>query len=135
MLLFPAAPVRSIVLLASLVRPLATPVLTTPERVEKISAFPIPRMRQEANSTVAAVGRTDCPPQRIAQDGIQRDLILTNKRKDAIVPMPIRAKRKEFPDGYDKNARFSVKMLRELCMSLSYPLDASASRGRAGIFL
>jgi hypothetical protein len=47
----------------------------------------------------------------IAQDGIERDLILTNKRASAIVLMPIRAKFKEFPGGYDKNARFSVKML------------------------
>jgi hypothetical protein len=48
--------------------------------------------------------------------------------------MPIRAKRKKFPDGYDKNARFSVKMLIVFCMSSSYPLDAKSSSGRARIF-
>ena len=83
---------------------------------------------------MAAVHRTACQTGMIAQDGIQRELILTNKRTSAIVLMPIRAKRKEFPDGYDKNARFSVRMLILLCMSSSYSLDANASRGRAGIF-
>jgi hypothetical protein len=48
--------------------------------------------------------------------------------------MPIRAKRKKFPDGYDKNARFSVKMLIVFCMSSSYSLDAKSSSGRARIF-
>jgi hypothetical protein len=71
----------------------------------------------------------------IAQDGIQRQLILTNKRTDAAVLMPIRAERKEFPDGYDKNARFSVRMPSVFSMPSSYSLDAKASRGRARIFL
>jgi len=62
-------------------------------------------------------------------------LILTNKRTGALVPMPIPAKRKELADGYDKNAKFSVRILMLLCMSPSYSLDAIASRGRAGIFL
>ena len=71
----------------------------------------------------------------LAEDGIQRQLILTSKRTDAVVLMPIFGDPKEFPDGYDKNARFSVKMLIVLCMSPSYSLDAIASRGRPGIFL
>ena len=83
---------------------------------------------------MAAVDRTACQTRMIAQDGIERQLILTNKRTGAVVLMPIRAKRKEFPDGYDKNARFSVRMLIVLCMSSSYSLDANASRRRAGIF-
>jgi hypothetical protein len=123
------------VLLASLVRLLATMVLTATERAEEIPPIRISRMRQEANATVAAGDRTACQTGMIAQDGIQRDLILTNKRTDAVVLMPIRAKRKEFPDGYDKNARFSVTMLIRFCMSSSYPFDANASSGRAGIFL
>jgi hypothetical protein len=69
----------------------------------------------------------------VAQDRIERDLILTNKRASAIVLVPIRAKRKEFPDGYDKNAKFSVKMLVSFTPS-SYELDAHASRSRARFF-
>ena len=110
-------------------------VLTATELAAEVSPIRIPRMRQEANSTVAAMDRTACQIGMIAQDGFHRDLILTNKRTSAVGLMPIRAKRKEFPDGYDKNARFSVRMLRLLCMSPSYSLDANASSGRAGIFL
>lgn len=110
-------------------------VLTATELAAKIPPMGIPRMRQEANATVAAVDRTACQTRMIAQDGIQRQLILTNKRTDAVVLMPIRAKRKEFPDGYEQNPRVSVRMLIVLCMSPSYPLDANASSGRAGIFL
>jgi len=122
-------------LLAPLVGLLATVVLTATERTAEIPPICVPRMRQKANSTVAAVDRTACQIETIAQDGIERELILTNKRTSAIVLMPIRAKRKEFPGGYDKNARFSVKMLIVLCISSSYSLDVNASRGRARIFL
>jgi len=124
-----------IVLLAQLVRLVTTMVLTATELAAKVPPIRIARMRQEANSTVAAVDRTAYQIGMIAQDGIQRELILTNKRTSAVVLMPIRAKRKEFPGGYDKNAKFSVRMLRVLCMSPSYSLDADASSGRAGIFL
>lgn len=105
------ATVRSIVLLASLVGLLTTVVLAATKRAAEIPPIRIPRMGQKANSTVAAVDRTACQTGMIAQDGIQRELILTNKRTDAVVLMPIRAKREEFPGGYDKNAKFSVKML------------------------
>jgi hypothetical protein len=122
------------VLLAPLIRLLATMVLTATERAEEILPIRIPRMCQEANAAMAAGGCTACQTGMIAQDGIQRELILTNERTDAVVLMPIRAKRKEFPEGYDKNAKFSVTMLILLCMSSSYPLDANASSGRTGIF-
>ena len=128
------ATVRSIVLLASLVGLLTTVVLAATERAAEIPPIRIPRMGQKANSTVAAVDGTACQTGMIAQNGIERELILTNKRTDAVVLMPIRAKREEFPGGYDKNAKFSVKMLIRFCMSSSYSLDANASSGRAGIF-
>ena len=70
----------------------------------------------------------------IAQDGIQSELILMNKRTSAIVLMPILAKGEDFGDGYGKNARFSVKMLISFCTPSSYELDASASRARARFF-
>jgi len=113
---------------------LAATVLAASERTVKIRSIRVPRVRQEANGTVAAVDRTDCQIRMIAQDRIERDLILTDKRADTIVLMPIRAKRKEFPGGYDKNARFSVKMLIVLDTPSSYELDAHASRSRARFF-
>ena len=69
-------------------------MLTAPKRAAEISPIRVPRMRQKANSTVAAVDGTPCQTGMIAQDGIERELILTNKRTSAIVPVPIRAKQK-----------------------------------------
>ena len=66
--------------------------LTTTELAAKVPPIRIPRMRQEANPTVATGDRTACQIGMIAQDSIQRDLILTNNRPGAIVLMPIRAK-------------------------------------------
>ena len=133
-LLILASSVRSVVLFAPLGGLLAAVVPTATERTAEIPPIRIPRMCQEANSTVAAVDRTACQTGMIAQDGIQRELILTNKRTGAVVLMPILAKRKKFPDGYDKNARFSDKMLIVLDTSSSYSLDAHAARCRTRIF-
>ena len=79
-------------LLAPRVGLLATTLLTAAERTVEIPPIRVPRMRQKANPTVAAVHRTACQIGMIAQDRIERDLILTNKRTSAIVLMPIREK-------------------------------------------
>ena len=97
--------------LAPRVGPFAAMALAATEFTAKIFPIRIPRMREEANPTTAAPDRTACQTRMLAQDGIQRQLILTNKRTGTLVPMPIPAKRKEFADGYDKNAKFSVRML------------------------
>jgi len=91
-------------------------------------------MREEANPAVAAPHRAVLQISTIPQDGIHRQLILTDERKNAIVLVPILAKRENFRDGYRKTARFSVKILIVLDISSSYSLDAKASRGRARIF-
>jgi hypothetical protein len=122
------------VLLAPLVRLLAAAVLTAAKGTLEILPIRVPWVCQEANSTMAAVDRTACQTGTIAQDGIQRELILTNKRIAPLVLMPILEKRIEFPDGYDKNARFSVRILILLCMFSSYSLDVKISRCRARIF-
>ena len=134
MLLALASSVRSIVLLAPLVGLLAAVVLAATERATQILAMCVSRMREETDPTMAAGDRTTCQIGMLAQDGIQRQLILTNKRTGAVVLMPILAKRKKFPDGYDKNARFSDKMLIVLDTSSSYSLDAHAARCRTRIF-
>jgi hypothetical protein len=112
-----------------------TVVFAATKRTTQIASMCVPWMRQKANSTVTAADRTTCQTGLIAQDRIQRGLILTNNRKSTIVLMPVRAKGKEFPGGYDKNARFSVKMLIDFCTSSSYELDANASRSRARFFV
>lgn len=134
-LLVPTSLVRSIVLFAPLVRLLAATVLTASERTVKISSMRVPWVRQKANITMAAVDRTAYQTGMIAQDRIEYELILTNKRSSAIVLMPIRAKRKELSDRDDKNARFSVKMLIGFCTPSSYELDADAARSRARFFI
>ena len=112
---------------------LATVVLSAAKGAAKITAARAARMSEEANAAVATAHSAVLPIRMIVQDGIQRDLILTNKRKDAVVLVPILAKREDFRDGYRKTARFSVKMLICFCISSSYSLDAKTSRGRARI--
>jgi hypothetical protein len=80
------------VLLAPRVGLLAAVVLTATELAAEISAIRIPWMGQKANSTMAAVDRTACQTGMIAQEGIERQLILTNKRVGAVGLMPIRTK-------------------------------------------
>ena len=75
-----------IVLLAPRVGLLATMVLTATELAAEVLPIGIPWMRQKANPAVAAVDRTACQTGMIAQDGIQRQLILTNKRMGAVGP-------------------------------------------------
>lgn len=120
---------------ASLVGLLAPAVFTAAERAVKIASMRVPRVRQKANATMAAVDRTACQTGMVAQDRSECRLILTNKRAGAIVLMPIRAKRKELPGGDNKNARFSVKMLIVFCTPSSYELDALASRSRTRFFI
>jgi hypothetical protein len=91
-LLISAAFVRPVVLLAPLVRLLATVVFTATERAAEISPIRVSRMRQKANSAMAAVNRAACQIRMIAQDSFHCHLILTNKRVDAVVLMPIRTK-------------------------------------------
>lgn len=134
-LLIPTSLVRSIMPLAALAGLLAATVLTATERTVKISPVRVPRVRQEANAAVLTVNRTACQTGMIAQDRIECRLILTNNRTSAIVLMPIRAKCKELPGGYHKNARFSVKMLIVFDTPSSYELDAHASRSRARFFI
>jgi hypothetical protein len=109
-------------------------VLAAAELAAEIQPARVAGMRKEANSAVAAAHRAVLQIRTLPQRGIQRDLILTNERLGAIVLVPILAKSKNFRDGYRKIIRFSVKMSIVWCISSSYPLDANASRGRAGIF-
>ena len=81
-----------IVPFAPLVGLVATVMLTATELAAKISPICVPRMGQKADSTMAAVDRAACQIGTIAQDGTERQLILTNKRVRAVVLMPIRAK-------------------------------------------
>jgi hypothetical protein len=69
----------------------------------------------------------------VSQNRVQSDLILTNKRVSAVLPVPVLRKNKNLLEGYGEKARFSVMMLNVLTPS-SYLLDVKASRGRTRFF-
>jgi hypothetical protein len=117
-----------------LVGSLTTMLLTATEGTAQVLTTCIARMGEETNPTVRAAYCAVRQIRTITQDGIQRELILTNKRTGAVVLVPILVKRENFREGYDKIARFSVKMLIGFCISSSYSLEAKASRCRARIF-
>ena len=109
-------------------------VLTATELTAEVPPIRISRMRQEANSAVATVHRALSPIRTIAQDGIQRELILTNKRISAVVLVPIARKGENLLQRYDKNSRFSVMMRILYDTPSSYRIEAKASRGRTRFF-
>lgn len=78
--------------LAPRVRQLAAVVIAAAKRTVEIPPIRVPRVRQEANPTMAAGDHAACQIRMIAQNHIKRELILTNKQIGAIVLMPIRAK-------------------------------------------
>lgn len=77
---------------APLVRLLTAMMLAATERAAEIAPICVARIRQKANATMAAENGTPCQIRTLSQDGIERQLILTNKRVDAVVLVPIRTK-------------------------------------------
>ena len=134
LLLVRSAVRRLVVLSTTRVGTLPTMVLSAAKRAAEITAARATRMSEKANFAVATVHGAVLPIRVIAQDGIQGNVILPNKRKDAVVLMPVFTKREEFGDGYDKTAKFSVTMLSVCGIPSSYSLDAKTSSGRARIF-
>jgi len=92
MLFIPATLVRLVVSLAPLIRLPAAMMFTATEWAAKISPIRIPWMCQKADSAMTAVNRAACQIRTIAQDSIERQLILTNKWVGAVVLVPIRTK-------------------------------------------
>jgi hypothetical protein len=92
-------------------------------------------MCEKANPAVHTVSNAAENLRMRLQNGVQRRLILPNKRLGAVVLVPIRAKREKLLDGYGKKARFSVMILSVVFTPSSYLLDANASRGRARFFM
>jgi hypothetical protein len=68
------------------------------------------------------------------QNGVERDLILTNKRTSTLLLVPILGKGENLLDAYDEKARFPVMLSICSFMSSSYLLDAKAPRGGRGFF-
>jgi len=91
-LLVPASVFLLVVPSAPRVRLLAMVVLTATKRTAEIAPIGVARMRQKADSAMAAVNRTACQTRMIAQDSIHCHLVLTKKRVDVVVLVPIRTK-------------------------------------------
>ncbi len=71
---------------------LAAVVLTATEGAAKILALGIAWTRQKAYAAVTTVNRAVFQTGMIAQEGVERQLILTNKRVGAVGLMPIQTK-------------------------------------------
>ena len=84
-------------------------------------------MREKANPAVPAVRNAATKVGMGLQDRVQRGLILPDKRLGTLVLMPIRAKRENPLDGYDKKTRLLVIISNVLCTPSSYFTDAQAS--------
>lgn len=82
---------------------------------------------------MATRDRTVCQVRAIAQDAVNGCLILANKRLNAVVLVPIFAKREILPDRNNKNAKFSAK-IETLFTPSSYSLNVKTASGTARIF-
>lgn len=110
-----------------------TVMLATAERTAEITSTGIARMRQKANTAVNATGDTPVQVRMSGNDRVERVLVLTNKRINTLVQVPIFAKRKEIADGDDKKASDSVT-ISNLDTPSYYSIDAKASRRSTRFF-
>jgi hypothetical protein len=109
-------------------------MITAAKGAAQVLSASIPRMTEKPDPAVATEGDAVLKMGMFRQGGVQRPLILLNERLSAVALMPVPAKVKNFPEGYQKSARFSAMIESSLHTSSSYHLDAKASRGRARIF-
>ena len=110
-------------------------VLAAAEHAAQVQPTCAARMREKADSAVAAASDTVTQVGIRLQDGVQRGLILAHERVSAIVLVPVRAKRENLLERYDKKAKLSVTMQNVTFTPSSYRIEAKASRGRTRFFL
>ena len=114
-----SAGVGSIVLSAPLIGPLAMMVPPAAKWTAEIAAARVAGMSKEAYPAVATPHRAVLQIRTIPQDGIQRELILTDKRISTLVLMPILRKSENLFESYEIKARLSVMIRILLCMTSS----------------
>lgn len=107
-------------------------MLAAAERAAQILTVVVARMREEPNPAVFAVHRATGQLGTSLQNGVERDLILTNKRTSTFLLVPILGKRENLLDAYDEKARLSAMLRIHFFMPSSYLLDAKAPRGGRG---
>jgi hypothetical protein len=109
-------------------------MLAAAERAAQILTVVVARMREEPNSALFAVRHATGQLGTSLQNGVERDLILTNERTSTLLLVPVLGKRENLLDAYDEKARLSVMLRIVSSMSSSYLLDAKATRGGRGFF-
>jgi len=109
-------------------------MLPTAEWAAQISASSVPRIRQKEYPAMFASRQASSKVWLVLDDRPQTEVILQYKLPNPIIVIPSFAKFKTLTDFYGKFARFSLIILILFCISSSYPIDAIASTGGAGIF-
>ncbi len=94
-------------------------VLSAAKGAAQILAARVAGMSEKAYAAVATAHRAVVQARTIPQDGIKRDLILTDKRISTLVLVPIFRKSENLLDSYDVKARLSVMIWMLLCMTSS----------------
>ncbi len=94
-------------------------VLPAAKWTAEIPAARVAGMSEEAYAAVATPHRAVPQIRTIPQDGIQRELILTDKRISTLVLVPILRKSENLFESYDRKARLSVMIRILFCMTSS----------------
>lgn len=94
-------------------------VLPAAKGAAQILAACVAGMSEEAYPAVATPHRAVVQIRTIPQDGIKRELILTDKRISTLVLVPILRKSENLLESYDIKARLSVIIRILLCMTSS----------------
>ena len=125
---------RLAVRLDSFVRLLRAMTFCAAKGTPQIFPASVLRSRQESNATVKAVFDATLQCGVRLQEGVQRRLILPNKRTDLFAFVPICPIREELPDRNQKKDRFSVTILILCFTPSSYFFDADAPSRRTRTF-
>jgi len=120
--------------LRSLVGKVPAVMLPAAERAAQIPASPVPGISQKEYPAMFASRQAPSKVWLVLDDRPQTEVILQYKLPNPIIVIPSIAKFKTLTDFYGKFARFSLIILIVFCISSSYPIEANASTGGAGIF-
>jgi len=125
---------RIVVLLTPLVGALPAVMLAAAERAAQIPTPSVAGMRQKEDPAMLASSQAPSKVWLSLYSRPQQEVILQYKLPNRIIMIPSLAKFKTLPNLYGKFARFWLTIPICFCISSSYPIEANASTGGAGIF-
>ena len=109
-------------------------MLPAAERAVQIPTSPVPGIGQKEYPAMFASRQAPSKVWLNPYSRPQQEVILQYKLPNRLIVIPALAKFKTLPDFYCKFARFWLIILIVFCISSSYPIEANASIGGAGIF-